>query len=162
MKNLTKEKVQGVIIVILLLIIVFGGSYFLSEMKTCKENDVYTSEKSLNSISYQDYKELKNKDAMSIIYIARPGCSYCQQQLPIINQIISEYDLNINYMNTDNMSEDEIDELIASYDVFDGGKNFGTPTILLVKGGKIIDSNIGYNDKDKIVALFTKYELIKK
>lgn len=162
MKNLSKEKVQGIIIVILLLVIVFGGSYFISEIKSCDTNNTTSSEKSLNSISYEEYKELKKEDDLSIIYIARPGCSFCQKQEPIVKELIKEYDLTINYMNTDDMSSEEIEELINSYDVFEGGEKFGTPTILLVQKDKIVDSTIGYTEKDSLIEFFTKHELIKE
>lgn len=161
MKNMSKEKIQGIIIVILLLIITFGGSYFASEMKTCS-NNTESKEVELASISYSEYKKLKKEDDLSIIYIARPGCSYCQQQEPIVKQIMQEYGLMVNYMNTDDMSSEEIEELINSYDVFKGGDNFGTPTILLVQKGKIVDSTIGYSEKDALVSFFTEHELIEK
>lgn len=161
MKNMTKEKVQGIIIVILLLIIAFGGSYFASEVKNCSYS-TETKEVELNSISYKEYKELKQKDDLSIIYIARPGCSFCQQQQPIVKQIMQEYDLKVNYLNTDDMSSDEVEELIASYDVFEGGENFGTPTILLVQKKKIVDSVIGYKEKASLVSFFKEHKIIKE
>lgn len=161
MKNMSKEKVQGIIIVILLLIIAFGGSYFASEVKKCGDT-TETKEVELTSISYEEYKELKKKDELSIIYIARPGCSFCQQQEPIMKQLANSYDLKVNYLNTDNMSSDEVEELIASYDVFDGGENFGTPTILLVKNKKIVDSVIGFKEKDSLLSFFKEHKLIKE
>lgn len=161
MKNMTKEKIQGIIIVILLLIIAFGGSYFASEVKKCGNA---TEEKEIEfiDISYKDYKKMKKEDVLSIIYIARPGCSFCQQQQPILKQIAQEYNLNINYLNTDDMKEDEIEELIDSYDVFEDGKNFGTPTILLVKKNKILDSVIGYKEKNSIISFFKEHKIIKE
>lgn len=161
MKNITKEKVQGIIIVILLLIIAFGGSYFASEVKKCGDN-TETKAVELTSISYKEYKEIKKQDELSIIYIARPGCSFCQQQQPIVKQIMQEYDITVNYLNTDDMTQDEADELINSYDVFEGGKNFGTPTILLVQKNKIIDSVIGYTEKTSLLSFFEEHKIIEK
>lgn len=161
MKNMSKEKIQGIIIVILLLIIAFGGSYFASEIKNCSVN-TENKEVELTNISYTEYKEIKEEDELSIIYIARPGCSYCQQQEPIVKEIMQEYDLTFNYMNTDDMSSEELEELINSYDTFEGGDNFGTPTILLVQKGKIVDSNIGYSEKEALVSFLTEHNLIEE
>ena len=162
MKKTDKEKIYKGIIVVLLLIIAFGGSYFASELKenSCKQTAT-TNE--LKSISYSDYKKLKAGKELSIIYVARPGCSFCQQQSPIVKQILGTYsDLTINYMNTDNMGSSDLEEFIKSYDVFKGGENFGTPTFLIVGNNKIVDSKIGYTEQDSLIQFFKDHKLIKE
>ena len=159
MKN--KENIYKAIIIILLLIIAFGGSYFASELKdtNCKTE---AKNNELTNISYSEYKELKNEEGSYIIYVARPTCSFCQKQEPIVKQILNTYDIDINYLNTDNMSSADLNDFINGYDVFDGGENFGTPTFLIVGDEKIKDSIIGYSEQANLIAFFTKYNLIKE
>lgn len=159
MKN--KENIYKAIIIILLLVIAFGGSYFASELKDtgCKTEEK-TNE--LTTVSYSDYKKLKDEKGSHIIYVARPTCSYCQKQEPIVKQILSSYDVEINYLNTDNMSSEDLNDFINSYDVFNGGENFGTPTFLIVGDKKIKDSIIGYTEQANLIDFFTKYDLIKE
>ena len=158
MKN--KENIYKGIIIILLLVIAFGGSYFASELKNnnCKTEE---NDKELVSVSYSDYNKLKKEEGVHIIYVARPTCSYCQKQEPIVKQIASSYDVTINYLNTDNMSGDDLNDFIDSYDVFDGGQNFGTPTFLIVGDNKIKDSIIGYTEQANLIDFFSKYNLIE-
>ena len=159
MKN--KENIYKGIIIVLLLVIAFGGSFFASELKN-KNCNMTEEVRDVTNISYNNYKELlKGKDT-SIIYIGRPGCSYCQKQLPIVKQILSSYDIVINYLNTDNLSSEELNELISGYDAFNGGENFGTPTFLIVGNNKVLDGIIGYTERDNLVDLFSKYNIIKK
>ena len=159
MKN--KENIYKAIIIILLLVIAFGGSYFASELRNTNCN---TSEKNneLITISYNEYKELKAEEGSHIIYVARPTCSFCQKQEPIVKQILNSYDVEINYLNTDNLSSQDLNDFINSYDVFNGGENFGTPTFLIVGDKKIKDSIIGYSEQANLIDFFTKYNLIKE
>ena len=82
--------------------------------------------------------------------------------MPIVKQILSSYDIVINYLNTDNLSSEELNELISGYDAFNGGENFGTPTFLIVGNNKVLDGIIGYTERDNLVDLFSKYNIIKK
>ena len=159
MKN--KESIYKGIIVVLLLIIAFGGSFFASELKnnSCNSNEEV---RDVNNISYSNYKELLKGKEWSIVYIGRPGCSYCQKQLPIVKQILNSYDVVVNYLNTDNLSSEELNELISGYNAFNGGENFGTPTFLIVGKNKVEDGIIGYTEKDNLIDLFSKYNLIKE
>ena len=114
MDNKKKEQIKTVAIIVLLLVIVFGGSYFASEVKSNKntssktttpttnnqkntttngDNDTEISEDKqaeLNSIDIDKYLSLKKGSDKSIIYISRPTCHYCQQEDPIIKNIVYE------------------------------------------------------------------------
>lgn len=152
-----KEKVQTIIIAILALIIVFMGAYFSSELKYCTvDNKVVELEK----ISMDDFTTLLNNDSASIIYLARPGCSFCQKQEPIVKQIVSSSDLPFYYLNTDDLGYDDMekifkldeDETLFGKD----GEQFGTPTTLIVTSGKIVDALIGYTEKTEYEQFLVK------
>ena len=175
MDNKKKEQIKTVAIIVLLLVIVFGGSYFASEVKSNKntssktttptnnnQNDTEISEDKqaeLNSIDIDKYLSLKKGSDKSIIYISRPTCHYCQQEDPIIKNIVYETKVTVNYLNTDELDDDGNTKLIKSDDYFSEG--YGTPLILVVQKNKIVDKIEGLTSKEDIVSFFKKYDFIK-
>lgn len=115
--------------------------------------------KELNSISIDKYLEMLKGDETKVIYIGRPTCGHCVKQKPIMENIQFEYDVEINYLNTDELNDDGINQLISSNEYFKDG--FGTPLTLIVKDNKILDKAVGETSKANMVELFKKYSLIK-
>lgn len=181
MDNKKKEQLKTVAIIILVLIIVFGGSYLASEIKSDKNtssNKTTTSDNNntstdsddsssisedkqaeLNSIDIDEYLSLKKGSDKSIIYISRPTCHYCQQEDPIMKNIVYETKITVNYLNTDELDDDGNTKLIKSDDYFSEG--YGTPLILVVQKNKIVDKIEGLTSKEDIMSFFKKYDFIK-
>ena len=182
MDDKKKDQIKTATIIILLLVIVFGGSYFASEIKsnkntsskttttTDKQKDTKTDsddnteisedkQAELNSIDIDKYLSLKKGSDKSIIYISRPTCHYCQQEDPIIKNIVYETKVTVNYLNTDELDDDGNTKLIKSDDYFSEG--YGTPLILVVQKNKIVDKIEGLTSKEDIVSFFKKYDFIK-
>lgn len=161
MKGTKKEKVLTVVVVILSVIIVFGGAYFASELKYCSVAD--QKEVTLEQIGMSEFTTLLNDEEASIIYIARPTCGYCQQQEPIVKQILAEYELPLYYLNTDNLSSEEMSKLFETDEELFGkeGSEFGTPTTIVVKKGKIVDSTVGLTQKDDYLSFLKSNGFIK-
>ena len=168
MKKETIEKVKSATIVVLVLIIVFGASYFTSELKECDNggstttttsstnnssndsSDISEDEQAdLNEIDIDEYLDLKEGSDASIIYIARPTCHYCQEMEPIVKNIVYEYGIEVNYLNTDELDDEGQSKLIKSDDYFSEG--YGTPLLLVVQDDEIVDIQEGYTDKDTTV-----------
>lgn len=180
MDDKKKEQIKTVAIIVLLLVIVFGGSYFASEVKSNKNTSSKTTtsdnnntstdsgnsssisedkQAELNSIDIDKYLSLKKGSDKSIIYISRPTCHYCQQEDPIIKNIVYETNVTVNYLNTDELDDDGNTKLIKSDDYFSEG--YGTPLILVVQKNKIVDKIEGLTSKEDIVSFFKKYDFIK-
>ena len=172
MKKETVEKVKNTTIVVLVLIIVFGASYFTSELKECDNGGSSTTTSStdnsssndttstssdipedeqgdLNEIDIDEYLDLLKGDEASIIYVARPTCHYCQEMEPIVRNIVYEYGVEVNYLNTDELDDDGQAKLVKSDDYFSEG--YGTPLLLVVKDDEIVDIQEGLTDKDATV-----------
>ena len=179
MKKETIEKVKSATIVVLVLIIVFGASYFTSELKECDNggstttttsstnnssndsSDISEDEQAdLNEIDIDEYLDLKEGSDASIIYIARPTCHYCQEMEPIVKNIVYEYGIEVNYLNTDELDDEGQSKLIKSDDYFSEG--YGTPLLLVVKDDEIVDIQEGLNDKDTTVNFFKDNGLIEE
>ena len=158
-KGTKKEKIQSIIIAVLSLIIVFGVAFFASELKYCDVKE----EIQLEEIGMNEFITLLNDESASIIYIARPGCGYCQQQEPIMKAVVNEYNLTVHYLNTDNLTNENMSYIFKLDEKLFGenGKNFGTPTTLIVKKGEIVDSVIGLTQIKDLVTFFKENGFIK-
>lgn len=158
-KGTKKERIQSIIIAVLSLIIVFGVAFFASELKYCDVKE----EIQLEEIGMNEFITLLNDESSSIIYIARPGCGYCQQQEPIMKAVVNEYNLTVHYLNTDNLTNENMSYIFKLDEKLFGenGKNFGTPTTLIVKKGEIVDSVIGLTQNKDLVTFFKENGFIK-
>ncbi len=174
MKKENIEKLKSATIVVLVLIIVFGASYFTSELQECDNSGSTTTsstdnssssdttstnsdipeeeQEDLNDIGIDEYLDLKEGNEASIIYIARPTCHYCQEMEPIVKNIVYEYGITVNYLNTDELDDEGQAKLIESDDYFSEG--YGTPLLLVVKDDEIVDIQEGLNDKETTVNFF--------
>ena len=167
MKKETVEKVKNTTIVVLVLIIVFGASYFTSELKECDNGGSSTTTSStnkgdLNEIDIDEYLDLLKGDEASIIYVARPTCHYCQEMEPIVKNIVYEYGIEVNYLNTDELDDEGQADFIESNDYFDEEGGYGTPMLIVVKDDEFVDVLEGLTDKDTAVNFFKDNGLIEE
>lgn len=185
MKKDTIEKVKNTTIVVLVLIIVFGASYFTSELKECDNGGSSTTTSStdnsssndttstssdipedeqgdLNEIDIDEYLDLLKGDEASIIYVARPTCHYCQEMEPIVKNIVYEYGVTVNYLNTDELDDEGQAEFIKSDDYFEEKGGYGTPMLIIVKDDEFVDVLEGLTDKDTVVKFFKDNGLINE
>ena len=183
MKRETIDKIKNATIVVLVLVIVFGASYFTSELQDSNDNSTTTTSSTnnssnssdttstssdipedeqgdLNEIDIDEYLDLKEGSKASIIYVARPTCHYCQQMEPIVRNIIYEYGVTVNYLNTDELDDDGQAKFVKSDDYFDEKGGYGTPMLIIVKDDKFVDVLEGLSDKDTVVKFFKDNGLI--
>lgn len=108
-----------------------------------------------NEISIDEYINLYGSSDYSLVLISRPTCQYCKIATPIIENIIYEKNVNINYLNSDNFSEEDNNKLISSDGYFSEG--YGTPLLLVVGNNSIKDKIEGLTSKDSYEAFFKQY-----
>lgn len=146
--------VAAAIVIIVALFIPYGKkeaepikltAFSCSDASENQENDT-----NLNKISCNQYQDLTKANEENLILIARPTCGYCTKFIPILEEIIEEYGITVNYFNTDALSETEVSDFYSSSSLFKSDK-FGTPTLLLTKNSKIIKYNIGYMEKEATI-----------
>lgn len=118
-----------------------------------KESEAVSEDemKDFVSININDYLDMKASDDKSIVLVARPTCHYCQIAEPILHKVAKEYDLDINYLNTDDFSQDDQTTFVKSDESFSEG--YGTPMLLIVGSDSIIDRINGLTDHDHYVEL---------
>lgn len=108
--------------------------------------------KEFTQINVDKYLEYYAGEENKIILVARPTCHYCQIAEPILQNISFKYNIEINYLNTDEFSDDDQTKFINSDDTFKDG--FGTPFLLIVSNNKIVSSVNGLTDEDHYISFF--------
>ena len=102
---------------------------------------------------YPNVTKIDNVDistGQKIIYLGRDGCGYCQLFVPGLKYLSEKYGFTYEYVNTDKLSEKDleiwIDKLQLNIDV----KEFGTPTFGVFQDGVLKDSNIGFLPEESL------------
>ena len=113
-----------------------------------------SEKKEFAQIDVNTYLSYLNGSEAQIILLARPTCGYCQIAEPIIQNAAYEYNIDINYLNTDNFQAEDTQNFINSNEIFQEG--FGTPFLFIVKDGGIIDMIDGLTDKAHYIEFFKK------
>ena len=176
MKKENIEKLKSATIVVLVLIIVFGASYFTSELQernnggttnssnnSSNDNSIPEDQQGdLNEIGIDEYLDLKEGNNASIIYVARPTCHYCQEMEPIVKNIVYEYGITVNYLNTDELDDEGQAKFIKSDDYFDEKGGYATPMLIIVKDDEFVDVLEGLTTKDTAVQFFKDNGLIEE
>ena len=114
--------------------------------------------KALINISIEEYLTLYAGSENSIVFVARPTCPYCEITEPIIRKISKDYNIKINYLNTDEFSEDDRASFVRHNEMFAEG--YGTPMILIVSNNQIVTYFEGLTDTAHFVEFFKANNLI--
>ncbi len=109
-----------------------------------------TGEVGLHEITYDKYDEMVKNGDPFIVIIERTGCSYCQMYMPIAEEVAKEKKIALTYINTDNLTQDEFNEL-STKNRYLKKNQWGTPTTLFMVGERVVDSIAGYVEKDSLL-----------
>ncbi len=133
---------------------------FLQDSEVINEEaelkDLYPS---LNSVDYTEYEALINSGSDEVIMLSQTTCSYCGEAKPILNEIASEYDIVINYIELDQMSQEDGTKFMESLDRY--AEDFGTPLTLVVNNKEVKDELSGLTTKEDYVTFFKDAGIIK-
>lgn len=112
-----------------------------------------SGEVGLHEITYSEYEDMVNDGKAFAIVIERTTCGYCQQYMPIMEEVAKEQKIAVTYINTDNLTEEEFNKL-STTNKYLKNHEWGTPTTLFMLGDRIVDSIGGYVGKESIEAFF--------
>jgi thioredoxin 1 len=129
-KNKPNWKILGIIVAmvgIILIIYIFLASFgYLSDTR---DDDVSLSE-----------IKTETKDNAVVVYFWSTGCSYCEQQKPIISDLENDYN-NVTFYWLDVNNHAKISD---EYDVY------GVPTTVVLDDDGVVKKFVGYTDQDRI------------
>lgn len=115
--------------------------------------------KDFKDIDVDTYLELYEGSKNSVVLFASPTCGYCQIAEPILHHIAYQYDLTIHHVDVSTLSTDESEELADSNEYF---SQLGTPALLVVSNGEIVDSVDGLVDTNSYVDFLKDNGFIKE
>lgn len=94
---------------------------------------------SYQEISYSKLKEMLNNKESFILYIGSSECSHCRVFKYTIDEVITEYQVKVYYLNIVNFNDEKTNELVSL-------TNFEklTPSVLFIKDG-VENGNSGFN-----------------
>lgn len=116
---------------------------------------------SLNEISYDEFRVKSEENNKNIFLIIKDDCKYCKETMSLLNQISSLNNLDIDYLNINEIDSDlsaDVSEYLKSMGYNDG---FSTPLLILTEKSKILDYSIGTSSIEFYEELFKEYGLIK-
>lgn len=159
-KEILKSILLGIstfnVILLILLICLWitpikNNEFYISEDK---EPTVVTLENAgFKKLSMSQYLELIKSNEKNIILVARPTCGYCEKFSPILKEAADDMKLTINYVNTDEFTNDDWNTFNSSLEYL-STEDWGTPLTLIVQNGKVIADNNGYVELEEIKAFF--------
>lgn len=145
----------GTVIICTLVIVSFltKSTMYNYDTSTLKESAVKYDISNFTVLNANSFITTFNSTDTNIIFWGRETCNISVEEVEILNKIITDYEYKINYLDIENVTDDEyktlsnLDEFIADY-------LWTTPIIIITKDGKIIDSKVGYTDYDSLVKFF--------
>lgn len=151
-KKNEKEKKGSIIILSCAALIVLA----LAIMVSISNGNKAVTGNHIIEVGYNEYLEKIKGDNYTIVLLASPTCSHCQDYKPFVNSLAGEYNLEVNYLNVSskNLTNEEYIELHDSLSVLKDQYNsynepvIPTPTTAILRNGIEVDSilgDIGYN-----------------
>lgn len=89
-------------------------------------------------------KEVLNSDLPVLIDFWAPWCGPCRMLGPVIEDIAKEYE---GVAKVCKVNVDEENELASAFRVV------SIPTVVVMKGGKVVNVSVGYKSKAEIAAM---------
>lgn len=124
--------------------------------------DDYTYEyDNLIEIDYNSLIRLYKSSTNTVIVIGKNNCMYCDMYKPIIDDIAYYNDIDIYYLDINNMTDKEYNSMINTIDYFKENEMWGTPTTLIVRNSKTVGYLSGYKDSKSTLNFFKRYSIIE-
>lgn len=122
-------------------------------------NFIDSIELPFNYINYNDYKDLINKKEQELILLGNINFENSLFRFEMFDYI-KKNNLKINYFDLSFKSKEETDDFYNSYNILNNAK-FELPLFMIIKGDELIDYVNKDLNKDKLVEILTKNDIIK-
>lgn len=108
-------------------------------------------------IKAQAVSERLDANETVVVIIGQSTCSACIQYKPVILEILSNYDVNIAYVEWDKDNRDDVSALVMNHLIAANA----TPTTYVFKEGKLTSTKIGYMDYRQLRTLLQEEGFIE-
>ena len=168
--NKKNRKVFSIFLFIILVLTAVVICYYSGLFDSFKQNNLdmsvyegFTDKHHVyESMSIEDTETLL-KEGTGIIYIGRKDCAYCVKLVPVLNKTAKSYKispvyyLDVSPYDSNKDFHDALDAFLEKIKYYYDGEPV-TPTLIAVKGGKIIDFIFGEETEERINKLFLIYK----
>jgi len=112
----------------------------------------------INDLDYNYFEALVNaSDEATVVYLGSATCSWCTKYTPNIESVAKENNINVIYIDLAKVNQTEYNNIVSATSGYFTG---GTPTTLILKDGKVVDSLGGYNEIENIESFFKENGII--
>lgn len=119
-----------------------------------EETDIYEGAEGFKKLGVYEIVSVLSSKEKQIILLTSSLCSHCTSFAPTLKQVQSDLGLTINYIDIYKLSGVQKDVFESAISIFDE-ENIGTPTILIVQNGEVLDYKTGSVELDVIKKFFT-------
>ena len=171
-RNLTVIVIIGFVILFVMVLGLYFRDGSINESTTnsgsSSSSATYDVSK-MTQVSGEEAARLFDEEGTHVLYIGRSGCSICVQLVPQLNQVIDDWDLEINYLplgsNFRTEFADLFDKLSIETEINNEEGTYGelleahgyTPFVIVIQDGKMVDGFVGSRDADTIKAFLEPY-----
>lgn len=175
-RNVMSDKSRHIIVAVVALVLVIGivlvavlgnGNEVKNSSAKVSSNSNISSNISSNTSSnrerntstefLKDFYEAFDSKEIKMIFFARTSCGYCSLQKPILKNVAKDYNLDYFNIDTDELSQEEVTEVINAL-----GISGSTPNSVVVKEGQVIATSNGYLDGKAYVKYLVKNGVLKE
>ena len=118
-------------------------------------------ENKIKEISYDEFKNKLTEKEKSIIFIGMNNSIDCEKVFNLLNGMIYNYGLNINYINLQNTNSSIYLRVKTKIEKMGYKGNFTLPLVLIVESNKILDYVIGNSQEDYFLEIFIENGVIR-
>lgn len=115
--------------------------------------------KEMDEITLQEFKDLIKKKTTTVVILASETCYWCQQQKPILENVLYENDLDVKYLDVSKLTSDEDYEYLEG--LHDDLKGFGTPTFISIRNKKVQKVSPNAKSKTQLLEMFKDMGILK-
>ncbi len=141
------------IIVLFLIVFLVGGcgsnevTYDQPTGTISDMSDYGIESENFYDITYSELFDLLDEGKTTIVYLGHAGCAWCEDLVPVLDEVCSELEMKVYYLNTlsdENFNDDEglakLIELCAEFttESDDGEAVIWAPSVIYIQKGEII------------------------
>ena len=151
-----KPNKKGIIILLGILLVIVGICIFYQVDNKDKNTATEVTSEESSEIMDDFYKYFNSKKTR-IIFYASSTCGYCKLETPIMEQIDKDYKINYLYVDASKLTKNDREKMLKELNI-----EPSTPTTVIVKDGKVLDTQVGYIDGGKMVEFLKENKILDK
>jgi len=102
------------------------------------------------------FKELRDGDELSVIYVGRPSCPACSAFFPNLEKLVDNHDVTIYYINTETWTNANLVGVLEPIQDIPG-----VPTTFIMYDGESVDSQTKVMSYEDLVSWLRGFEVIE-